>query len=161
MLTWKTTPLAEEIPRGSIFRVNTGGPLPAGTDAVIMVEDTELVSTIKDANGQDVEESQVKTLVQVPRGENVRPIGLDVRTGDLVLKKDDVLTSLGGEIGTLTFVGQREVRRVACPFCMLNNVTTIGQSPRQTCCGTFEHRQRNCGPAITESGDWRRMGRDI
>jgi gephyrin len=28
-----------------VYRVNTGGPLPTGTDAVIMVEDTELVSS--------------------------------------------------------------------------------------------------------------------
>lgn len=27
-----------------VYRINTGGPLPAGTDSVIMVEDTELVS---------------------------------------------------------------------------------------------------------------------
>lgn len=81
-----------------------------------MVEDTELVSTVKDANGEDLEESQVKTLVQVPTGDNVRLPGSDVRTGDLVLRKDDVIMSLGGEIGTLAFVGRREVGRVALLF---------------------------------------------
>lgn len=122
MLTWKSHAPAEDVPQGSIFRVNTGGPLPAGTDAVIMVEDTELVSTIKDANGEDLEESQVKTLVQVPPDENVRLPGSDVRTGDLVLQKDEVITSLGGEIGTLTFVGRKEVCRVAlCLFVTLND----------------------------------------
>ncbi|KAH0840223.1 hypothetical protein J3R83DRAFT_1227 [Lanmaoa asiatica] len=110
VLTWKTHAPAEDVPQGSIFRVNTGGPLPAGTDTVIMVEDTELVSIVKDANGEDLEECQVKTLVQVPLGENVRLQGSDVRTGDLVLQKDDVITSLGGEIGTLAFVGRREVK---------------------------------------------------
>ncbi|KAF9236211.1 MoaB/Mog domain-containing protein [Melanogaster broomeanus] len=104
VLTWKTHTLADAVPQGSIFRVNTGGPLPAGTDTVIMVEDTELVSTLKDASGKDIEEQQVKTLVQVPRGENVR------LPGDLVLQKDEVITSLGGEIGTLAFVGRKEVK---------------------------------------------------
>lgn len=88
-----------------------------------MVEDTELVSTIKDANGEDFEESQVKTLVQVPKGDNVRLPGSDVRTGDLVLQKDDVITSLGGEIGTLTFVGRKEVSWVALRV-PLNEATT-------------------------------------
>ncbi|KAF8546428.1 hypothetical protein OG21DRAFT_1479679 [Imleria badia] len=82
------------------------GPLPAGTDTVI---DTELVSTVKDAKG-DLEERQVKALVQVPTGENVRLPGSDVRIGDLVLQKDDMITSLGGEIGTLAFVGRKEVK---------------------------------------------------
>ena len=85
-----------------------------------MVEDTELVSTVKDANGEDLEESQVKTLAQVSKGENVRLPGSDVRTGDLVLQKNDVITSLGGEIGTLAFVGRKEVGWVA--LCLL--VTT-------------------------------------
>ncbi|KAG6373752.1 MoaB/Mog domain-containing protein [Boletus reticuloceps] len=110
VLTWKTSALAEDVPQGSVFRVNTGGPLPAGTNAVIMVEDTELVSTVKDANDKDLEESQVKTLVQVSAGENVRLPGSDVRTGDLVLQRNDIITSLGGEIGTLAFVGRKEVK---------------------------------------------------
>ncbi|KAG9317925.1 MoaB/Mog domain-containing protein [Chiua virens] len=110
VLTWKTHRPNKEVPQGSIFRVNTGGPLPAGTDAVIMVEDTELVSTVNQGNVEDLEESEVKTLVQVPKGENVRFPGSDLRSGDLVLRKDDVITSLGGEIGTLTFVGRKEVK---------------------------------------------------
>ena len=125
MLTWKTHAPAEDVPQGSVFRVNTGGPLPAGTDTVIMVEDTELVSTVKDANGEDLEERQVKTLVQVPAGENVRLAGSDVRTGDLVLQKDDVITSLGGEIGTLAFVGRKEVSSGCMLFAPLNDETTI------------------------------------
>ncbi|KAG1892013.1 MoaB/Mog domain-containing protein [Suillus subluteus] len=87
-----------------------GGPLPAGTDTVIMVEDTELLSTAKDAAGQDAEEKEVKTLAQVPPGDNIREPGSDVHKGDLVLQRGEVLTSLGGEVGTLTFVGRKEVK---------------------------------------------------
>ncbi|OAX43361.1 hypothetical protein K503DRAFT_847231 [Rhizopogon vinicolor AM-OR11-026] len=110
VLTSKTHALADVLPDGSIFRINTGGPLPAGTDTVIMVEDTELVSTVKEADGQDAEEQEVKTLVQVPPGENIREPGSDVHKGDLALQKGEVLTSLGGEVGTLAFVGRKEVR---------------------------------------------------
>ncbi|EIW76267.1 molybdenum cofactor biosynthesis protein [Coniophora puteana RWD-64-598 SS2] len=109
VLTSNTHPLNKELPQGTVFRINTGGPLPAGTDTVIMVEDTEIVSTIKDADGKDVEEDEIKTLAQVPEAENVRHPGSDVRKGDLVLAKGAVITSVGGEIGTLHFVGRKEV----------------------------------------------------
>jgi gephyrin len=78
---------------------------------VIMVEDTELVSTVGEVYGQDAEENEVQTLVQVPPGDNVREPGSDVHKGDLVLPKGEVLTSLGGEVGTLAFVGRKEVGR--------------------------------------------------
>ncbi|KAG2361750.1 MoaB/Mog domain-containing protein [Suillus spraguei] len=110
VLTSRTHALTDILPEGSIFRINTGGPLPEGTDAVIMVEDTELLSTVKDANGQDAEEKEVKTLTQVPPSDNTRAPGSDVHKGDLVLQRGEVLTGLGGEVGTLTFVGRKEVK---------------------------------------------------
>ncbi len=36
---------------GEIFRINTGQGLPAGTDAVVMVEDTELLES---SDGEEV-----------------------------------------------------------------------------------------------------------
>ena len=99
----------DPLPDGIIYRINTGGPLPAGTDTVIMVEDTKLVTAIKDEDGQDTEELEVETLVEVPEGENVRQPGSDVKQGDLVLQKGELLRSTGGEIGTLAFVGRSEV----------------------------------------------------
>lgn len=74
-----------------------------------MVEDTELTSTVKDEKSGVLEESEVKTLAQVPPGDNVRGAGSDVRKGDLVLRAGDRLTRGGGEVGTLTFVGRKEV----------------------------------------------------
>lgn len=126
-----------------------------------MVEDTELMSTVKDANGEDIEESQVKTLVQVPVGENVRLPGSDVRTGDLVLQKNYVITSLGGEIGTLAFVGRKEVRYSAMRPVKQRNDVRVGQGPTQTGRGPLEHRQRNLGSSIAKSTSQRRMGWDI
>lgn len=121
VLTSKTHALADALPEGSIFRINTGGPLPAGTDTVIMVEDTELVSTVNEADGQDAEEKEVKTLVQVPPGDNIRDPGSDVRQGDLVLQSGEVLTSLGGEVGTLAFVGRKEVgKQLTCVSAEVN-----------------------------------------
>lgn len=108
-MTSQTHNLTTPLPEGFVYRINTGGPLAAGTDAVIMVEDTHLVSTHKGADGRDSEEREVKTLVQIPAGENVRDPGSDIKSGDLVLQKGEVITSLGGEIGTLAFVGRKEV----------------------------------------------------
>lgn len=98
-----------ELVPGSIYRINTGGTLPPGADTVIMVEDTRLVSAEKGPDGSDIEEKEVETLAQIPVGENVRAPGSDVRKGDLVLQEGDRISSGGGEIGTLAFVGRREV----------------------------------------------------
>ncbi len=71
-----------------------------------MVEDTQLVSTVSD---NPDEESEVRTMAQVPAGENVRIPGSDVRYGALVLNRGALLSGTGGEIGTLAFVGRKEV----------------------------------------------------
>jgi gephyrin len=114
VVTSQTHALTDVLPPGSIYRINTGNPLPAGTDTVIMVEDTRLISTTKDPEGiKDGEEDEVETLAQVPAGENVRVPGSDVRRGDLVLQKGERIRSSGGEIGTLAFVGRKEVYSVA------------------------------------------------
>ena len=84
--------------------------MPVDTDAVIMVEDTRLVSTAKDEDGNDAKELEVETLVSVPTGDNVRQPGSDVKEGELVLSKGSLLRSTGGEIGTLAFVGRTRVR---------------------------------------------------
>ena len=95
------------LPAGHIYRINTGAPLPLGSDAVIMVEDTELVSETSGSTGK--EEKDVRLLAQVEKGENVRMPGSDVKKGDRVLEKGTRITEIGGEIGTLAFVGRREV----------------------------------------------------
>ena len=110
VVTSKAHSLTDPLPPASIYRINTGNPLPAGTDAVIMVEDTCLISTMKDPeSNEDGEENEVEILTQVPVGENVRAPGSDIRQGDLALPKGDRIRSSGGEIGTLAFVGRKEV----------------------------------------------------
>ncbi|KZV75143.1 hypothetical protein PENSPDRAFT_647423 [Peniophora sp. CONT] len=115
VVTSATHKTLDPLPEGTIYRINTGGPLPVDTDAVIMVEDTHLISAAKDEDGNDAEELEIETLVSVPAGENVRQPGSDVKEGDLVLSKDSLLRSTGGEIGTLAFVGRTEVSVVRKP----------------------------------------------
>ena len=106
-----TANLSKPLPQGAVFRVNTGGPIPPRADAVIMVEDTIVKTTHRDKKGVDFEEAEIETLAQIPKGENIRPPGSDVRAGDLVFSKGTILDGLGGDIGTLAFVGKKDV----CP----------------------------------------------
>ncbi|PWN17767.1 hypothetical protein BCV69DRAFT_285652 [Microstroma glucosiphilum] len=89
---------------GEVCRVNTGQGLPAGTDGVVMVEDTALIST----TAQD-EEDEIEILAQIDPMENVRRLGSDVRAGMMVLPAGTTISALGGEIGTLAFLGKTNV----------------------------------------------------
>ncbi|KAG6900425.1 hypothetical protein C0993_010813 [Termitomyces sp. T159_Od127] len=120
VLTSQTHSISQPVPPDSVFRVNTGGPLPAGSDAVIMVEDTRLISTYKESDGGlEGEENEIETLVQVPGKENIRFPGTDVQVGDIVLQKGDIIKSGGGEVGTLAFVGMKEVEVYKKPIVAL------------------------------------------
>lgn len=95
-------PLAE----GTIARITTGAPLPPNANAVVMVEDTAIVSTT--ANG--FEEATVEVLTDaIEAGENVREPGSDIPLNSLILPKGTSITSLGGEIGVLAAAGIRSV----------------------------------------------------
>ncbi|PWN24665.1 hypothetical protein BDZ90DRAFT_103339 [Jaminaea rosea] len=100
----------KQLAHGSqVCRVNTGQALPAGTDSVVMVEDTTLISTHELEDGR-VEESRVQVLAQVDKGENVRAAGSDVKQDQVVLRANTPITSLGGEVGTLAFLGLQKVK---------------------------------------------------
>ena len=80
---------------GQAARIMTGAPLPKGSDAVVMVEDTELT------------EGGVRILIGVRPGENIGEAGEDVRKGDLVLNKG---ADIGpAEVAMLAALGQASV----------------------------------------------------
>ncbi|KAJ2448359.1 hypothetical protein EV183_005482 [Coemansia sp. RSA 2336] len=91
---------------GEIVRVATGAPIPPGADAVVMVEDTELV--LSDANG---EEQQVQVLAgkePIVQGQNIRPVGHDLRAETVVLHAGTQVSEIGGEIGMMAISGNKE-----------------------------------------------------
>ena len=91
---------------GTISRITTGAPLPPNANAVVMVEDTVLASTTPD--GQ--EEATVEILTgDVKLGENVREPGSDVALSSRILRRGDLITSVGGELGLLASTGKRSV----------------------------------------------------
>jgi molybdopterin molybdotransferase len=84
-------PMFEPQP-GEAARIMTGAPVPAGADAVVMVEDS---STVGDA--------EVDLSAEVSPGTAVRPVGDDLKPGDPVFPPGDVLTA--GHLGVLATFG--------------------------------------------------------
>ncbi|XP_061561155.1 gephyrin b isoform X2 [Phycodurus eques] len=98
---------------GQVMRVTTGAPIPCGADAVVQVEDTELLRESEDLatvlliHYKGTEELEVRILVQARPGQDIRPIGHDIKRGECVLAKG---THMGpSEIGLLATVGVTEV----------------------------------------------------
>lgn len=67
---------------GEAARIFTGAPLPEGTDAIVIQEDTE-----------DLGEGRVRFLSASPRGRHVRAAGIDFDAGDLLVPAGRTLTA--------------------------------------------------------------------
>ncbi|KAF9145607.1 hypothetical protein BGX30_007942 [Mortierella sp. GBA39] len=90
---------------GQIARITTGGALPEGATAVVMVEDTLLVKSSEDGTREET----VEILAKVRKGEAIREIGSDIQVGQTVLKKGQIISAVGGEIGVLASIGVQKV----------------------------------------------------
>ncbi|MDH6166470.1 putative molybdopterin biosynthesis protein [Variovorax boronicumulans] len=84
-----------EVTHGHATAIATGGMLPRGADAVVMVEHT------------DAEEGQVVIRRAATEGENVSYAGTDIARGETVLRAGQPLSSR--EIGVLAALGLAEV----------------------------------------------------
>ncbi|XP_063724534.1 gephyrin-like isoform X2 [Symsagittifera roscoffensis] len=93
-----------EVVPGSVVRISTGAPLPPGADAVVQVEDTELI----EASDDGYKEFKIRILAQSKPGQDIRPVGLDIQKGEKILSKS---TRLGpSEQGLLAAVGVTQVK---------------------------------------------------
>ncbi|XP_041971527.1 gephyrin [Aricia agestis] len=99
------TPLAT----GECARVNTGAPIPLGADCVVQVEDTKLIKASEDHQT----ELEVEILVAPQPHQDVRPIGQDIPSGSLIVKKGDVISA--AQIGILAGAGYKEVPVLTYP----------------------------------------------
>ena len=88
---------------GEAARIMTGAQVPNGADAVIPVEDTDFDDR---AAGSPAPES-VLISRSVHRGENIRPRGMDIRSGQIVLNKGRTLKPQ--DLGLLAMLGQANI----------------------------------------------------
>ncbi len=91
----------KRVSRGRCTEVATGARLPAGADAVVMVEDT------------DREKDLVKVYRPVHPRENVSVRGGDIRKGSLVVRPGEWLTP--AKVGSLAAIGRDRVSVFAKP----------------------------------------------
>lgn len=88
---------AKTLAPGQSMRIMTGAPIPAGSDAVVMVEDSEMLG-----------ESRVRLSASVSSGAAIREAGSDVRQGDTVFRAGAVLNA--ASIGVLASINARDVQ---------------------------------------------------
>ncbi|MCH7687757.1 MAG: molybdopterin biosynthesis protein [Planctomycetes bacterium] len=91
----------QSVAPGTATAIATGGMVPRGAEAVVMVEHTELVQDHSE------EESVLEITRAVAPGENITFAGTDIARGEAVLRSGQLLTSR--EIGVLAAIGLAEV----------------------------------------------------
>lgn len=94
---------AETLPDGTAARILTGAPLPAGADAVVQIENTDLQGASQTTALPDF----VSIFAPVKPGENVRLAGEDVKSGQQVLQTGRILQPQ--DIGLLVSLGIQRV----------------------------------------------------
>jgi putative molybdopterin biosynthesis protein len=132
---------AATVSPGHATPIATGGMLPRGADAVLMVEHSELV------DGSAIEMRRAITA-----GENVSYAGTDIARGETVLRAGTVLTSR--EIGVIAALGNAEVAvyrrpRVAI-FSTGNEIVAPGAPLRPG--AVYDSNAAIIGAAVEEMG---------
>ncbi|UCG54961.1 MAG: molybdopterin molybdotransferase MoeA, partial [Dehalococcoidia bacterium] len=112
----------KEVRVNTCIQVATGVKMPNGADSVIMVED------IKYQNGH------IEVVKPIYPGANVAPIGEDIKRGELVLKKGQLITP--GNLGVLASQGMENVMVFEKPKVAViptgDEITPIGQELDET-----------------------------
>lgn len=90
------------VDRGACAEVATGAPMPPGADAVVMVEETERAH-----------DDTVRILNPVFPGQHVGRQGADIKTGDAVVSRGEIVNP--SRIGALAAIGARAVEVFARP----------------------------------------------
>lgn len=91
-----------EVTTGKAIRIFTGAPVPAGADTVVMQE------KVRTENGVLIIEDD-----KLQRNSNVRPIGSEIKAGELALPKGSLLTAAA--IGFLAGIGVTAVSVIPDP----------------------------------------------
>lgn len=131
------SPFGDSIPRGSCVRIMTGAKIPTGANAVVMQEQA------------NVTESGVSFQIEIKPGQNIRTIGEDISTGQVVLPKGTRLTPR--EIPLLASLGISDIhvyQRVKVAFFSTGDEL---KEPTQTLAeGEIFDSNRYCLKALLE-----------
>ncbi|EKF86309.1 gephyrin-like molybdotransferase Glp [Methanobacterium formicicum] len=92
---------SQKVRKGTCSEVGTGAPMPEGSDAVVMVEVT------------DIQENKVQILEAVTPGTNRALRGSDIQKGKFLLAKGTLLTA--DKIGALSAIGLEKIPVFAKP----------------------------------------------
>ena len=116
---------ASQVISGHVMRITTGAPVPQGADAVVQVEDTELLES--DDDGRT--EKRIKILTSPKPGQDIRPIGFDVNKGQQVLSAYEKLGP--AELGLMASLGLTDIEVFQKPKVAVlstgNEVVSPGQ----------------------------------
>ena len=129
---------------GRATPIATGGMLPRGADAVLMVEHSELV-------GAD-SGSAIEIRRAITAGENVSYAGTDIARGETVLRAGTVLTSR--EIGVIAALGNADVavyRRSRVAIFSTGNEIVAPGAPLRTG-AVYDSNAAIIGAAVEELG---------
>ncbi|XP_012149862.2 molybdenum cofactor synthesis protein cinnamon [Megachile rotundata] len=94
---------------GTCVRVNTGAPIPDDATAVVQVEDTKLIKKTYD----NIEEEEIEITTEVKYGQDIRPIGCDIKRGELILKSGTKLGAI--ELGLAAACGYKRISITSIP----------------------------------------------
>jgi len=107
------------VTRGTCAEIATGAPLPAGADAVVMVEETAKADA-----------TTIEIFSAAAVGQNIGRRGGDIAAGDRVIASGDLITP--GRVGALAAIGHTDVEVYAKPRVAIlstgNEVVEPGQA---------------------------------
>lgn len=101
---------------GAAVRIMTGAPIPEGADAVVPFEDTdetERAAAVSEETTDADAASEVGIRLAAGPGENIRPAGEDIMSGEVVLPAGTELTP--SAIGVAASLGRDTVRVIRRP----------------------------------------------
>jgi putative molybdopterin biosynthesis protein len=126
--------------RGEAAEIVTGAPIPEGADAVVMVEDTSRRG------------GEITVFTAAAKNENIMKAGSDIKKGETVLRKGQLLGSR--EIGVLAALGKAQTRVYVVPrIAILSTGPEITEPGRKLLPGKiYDINAYTLHAAVQESG---------
>jgi len=107
------------VARGTCAEIATGAPLPAGADAVVMVEETAKFDA-----------ATIDIFAAAAAGQNIGRRGADIAAGDRVIASGDLMTP--GRVGALAAIGRVDLKVFAKPRVAILSTGNEVLEPGQT-----------------------------